>query len=473
MDYFVLLPEIALITMSLAFFAATLAKTGHDLLERGALVLALGVLAASLATYGTSGLFFFKAYKIDAFSQTFKILIALGLFLILWMGAGFRGVNRKFQPEYYMLLALSCLGLFVMISAVELVSIIIGLEIASYTIYVIIPLRRQPHQREPLEASIKYVFFGGSATGISLYGLSYMYGLGHSTYLADLGRVMPGLLASQPLAVIGLVMLLCALFFKLALFPMHFWMPDVFVGAAHETTCLVATLPKIGAMALLVRLVAMAGQDAPQLCLILSIIATLSMFVGNLSALNQHDIKRMLAYSSIAHAGYMMVGIVSLNQLGLSSAIYYLCGYLFMNIACFMVLYNLSPEGENLTFESLHGLYRRSPLLAAVLAVGAMGLSGIPPTIGFTGKFMIFSAALQKSYYWLVGLAVLNVCISAFYYLRLVRAAYSSVEESDGRICLSVPSAVLGMVMIAAIILSGIFPQDFFRLTLKAVLSVL
>jgi NADH-quinone oxidoreductase subunit N len=473
MDYFSLLPEIALIVMSLAFFAATLAKPRRALLERGALVLALCVLAASWATYEQSGLFFYKAYKIDAFSQTFKILIALGLFLIVWMGAGLRGINRQFRPEYYMLIALSCLGLFVMISAVELVSILIGLEVASYTMYVLIPLRRQPYQREPLEASIKYVFFGGAATGISLYGLSYMYGLGHSTYLADLGKVMPGLLATQPLAVIGLVMLLCALFFKLALFPLHFWMPDVFVGAAHETTCLVATLPKIGALALIVRLVAMAGHDAPQLSLILSIIAVLSMLVGNLSALGQHDIKRLLAYSSIAHAGYMMVGIVSLNQLGIASAMYYMYGYMFMNIACFTVLYNLAPDGENLSFESLRGLYRRSPLLAAVLATGAIGLAGIPPTIGFTGKFMIFAAALQERYYWLVVLAVVNVCISAFYYLRLVRAAYSSVEESEGRIRLAFPAAVLGVVMIAAIIIAGVFPQNFFRLTLKAVLSVL
>lgn len=473
MDYFPLLPEIMLIATCLVFFAATLTQPGQALLERAALALGLCTLAAACATYDQSGLFFYKAYKIDAFSQTFKILIALGLVLILWMGAGLRGINRRFRPEYYMFLALSCLGLFLMTSAVELLTIVISIEISSYTLFVLIPLRRQPYQRDPLEASIKYFFLGAAATGITLYGMSYLFGLAHSTYLADIAAVLPGLLAAQPLAVIGIVMLLCGLFYKLALFPLHFWMPDVFEGAAHETTCFVATLPKIAAMALIVRIVAMAGPGSHQIELILTIMAVLSMFVGNFSAISQQDIKRLLAYSSIAHAGYMMVGIVSMNQLGIASALYYIYGYMLMNIACFTVLYNLAPQGENITVDGLQGLYRRSPLLAAVLAAGAIGLSGIPPTIGFTGKFMIFTAAFQKSFYWLVGLALLNVCISAFYYLRLVRASYSSVEGSEEKLSLTIPAAVLGGLIIAGIVLSGILPQEFFRLTLKAVLSVL
>ena len=473
MDYFPLLPEMMLIATGLVFFVATLTQPGQALLEGAAFAFALCVLAAALATYDQSGLFFYKAYKIDAFSQTFKILIALSLVLVLWMGAWLRGINRRFRPEYYMFLALSCLGLFLMTSAVELLTIVISIEISSYTLFVLIPLRRQPFQRDPLEASIKYFFLGAAATGITLYGMSYLFGLAHSTYLADIAAVLPGLLATQPLAVIGIVMLLCGLFYKLALFPLHFWMPDVFEGAAHETTCFVATLPKIAAVALIVRIVAMAGPGSHQIELILTIMAVLSMFVGNFSAISQQDIKRLLAYSSIAHAGYIMVGIVSMNQLGIASALYYIYGYMLMNIACFTVLYNLAPQGENITVDGLRGLYRRSPLLAAVLAAGAIGLSGIPPTIGFTGKFMIFTAAFQKSFYWLVGLALLNVCISAFYYLRLVRASYSSVEGAEEKLSLTIPAAVLGGLIIAGIVLSGILPQEFFRLTLKAVLSVL
>lgn len=467
-----LLPELILTLMILACFCMSLAKTKQAFPGKAALICSVLALLAACATFSANDLMFYKAYKIDAFSQMFKILINSGLILILWFSAGLTGINRQLKPEYYLFMGLSCLGLFIMVSAVELLTIIVSLEISSYALFVLIPLRRHPQQREPLEASIKYVFFGGVATGLSLYGMSYIFGAGHSTYLADLVQVMPGLLVSQPLAVIGLVMLLCGLFYKLALFPMHFWMPDVFVGAAHETSCFIATLPKIGAVALLVRFISMAGGDSTQLTLVVSAMALLSMTLGNLSALGQQDIKRLLAYSSIAHAGYIMVGIISLNRLGLGASVYYLYGYILMNIACFYVIYSLAPEGENLSFENLKGLYKRSPLLAATLAIGAIGLSGIPPTIGFTGKFLIFTAALQKGFYWLVGLAICNVCISAFYYLRIVRAAYSSVEQPGPRIELSLSATLFGVLLIAAIILNGLFPQQFLRPIMEALVSI-
>ncbi len=469
MNYIALLPEISLVFMVLVFFVASLGGLRRDLLGKTAMVCAGLALIASGATYGITESGFYGVYRVDAFSQTFKVMISLGLLLILWLGAGLKGVKSTFRPEYYMCLGLSCLGLMIMTSAVELLTIMISLEIASYALYVLIPLRTQKALREPLEASIKYILFGGVATGISLYGMSYIFGLAHTTYLSELAVVLPGLLATQPLAVIGLVMMLCGLFYKLALFPMHFWMPDVYVGASNETTCFVATLPKVGAVALLIRIIALGGADAQQLSWVLSVMAILSMTLGNLSALGQDDIKRLLAYSSIAHAGYIMVGILALNQLGLTASVYYIYGYLLMNIACFYVIYNLAPEGENLGFADLKGLYKRSPLLAVTLALGAMGLSGIPPTIGFTGKFLIFTAALQKEYYWLVLFAVGNVCISAFYYLRLVRAAYSSVDEPGPRVRLPVQAVVLGLVIIAAIIIGGILPQNFISLTKEVI----
>jgi proton-translocating NADH-quinone oxidoreductase chain N len=427
------------------------------------------VLGAAWAGYAGSGQLLYATYQVDAFSQTFKLLIALGLVLVMWLGQGLRGIPGRFAAEYYLFLSLSCLGLCAMVSAVELLTIVISTEIASYALYVLIPLRREEGARVPLEASIKYILFGGIATGITLYGMSYLFGLTHTTFLAGIAPQLPELLVTRPLAVIALVMLLCGLFYKLALFPMHFWMPDVFVGAANETTCFVATLPKIGALALLIRIVAPAGGGAQELLLVLSMMAVLSMTLGNLSALGQVDIKRMLAYSSIAHAGYMMVGIISLSQLGLVACIYYVYGYLLMNVACFYVIYNLAPGGGNVTFGDLKGLYKRSPLLAAVLAAGAMGLSGIPPTIGFTGKFVIFTAALQQELYWLMALAVGNVCISAFYYLKLVRAAYSSVENPGEPVELSAGAALLGVLIIAGIIAGGIFPQNFISMTGAAI----
>lgn len=473
MDYYALLPEFVLIVMSLTLFCATLAKPPQKLLDRCGLLLAVCTLGASVLAFTRQGVFFYGAYRVDLFSQPFKLLIALGLALIIWMGAGLRGINQRLRPEYLLFLSLSCLGLFFMVSAVELTTIIISIEISSYALFVLIPLRRQHLQREPLEASIKYYFLGTIATGITLYGMSYLFGLTRTTYLAGIAAQLPGMLDTHPLAVIGLAMLLCGAFYKLALFPLHFWMPDVFVGAAHETTCFVATVPKIAAAALIIRFVGLAGTDAAEVAGILSIMAVLSMFAGNLSALTQQDVKRLLAYSGIAHAGYLMVGIISMNSLGLAAVMYYACGYLLMNVACFLVLYNLAPQGENLTVDDLQGLSRRSPLLAAVFAAGAVGLAGIPPTIGFTGKFMLFSAAFQKGMYVLLALALVNVCISAFYYLRLVRAAYLGAEGPQQRTFLPRSAAVLGALLIAGIVLSGVLPQVFFRIALDAIAFIL
>jgi NADH-quinone oxidoreductase subunit N len=267
-------------------------------------------------------------------------------------------------------------------------------------------------------------------------------------------------------------MMLCGIFYKLALFPMHFWMPDIFVGAAHETTAFVATLPKIAATALLIRIVVLCGP-CEQLSMMLAIMAVISMTLGNLLALAQDDVKRLLAYSSIAHAGYLIIGVLCIEPFGLLSAMYYLYGYLWMSLACFFVIYNLSDDGRNIRFHDLRGLYKRSPMLAGVLVVGAIGLAGLPPTIGFTGKFIIFAAALKQRYFWLVSLAVFNVCISAFYYLRLVRAAYSNVEQETEHINLRGGVTLLGALIIIAIIAGGLLPQNFLSLAQQGLASIM
>jgi NADH-quinone oxidoreductase subunit N len=324
------------------------------------------------------------------------------------------------------------------------------------------------HNRQ-MEASIKYFMFGVMGTGIMLFGMSYLFGLAHSTHLVDLLATLPNLLRHEPLAVVGMVMLLTGFFFKLSLFPMHFLTPDVFEGAANETAGYIATLPKVTAICVLIRLVHLGGVEPNQLTRILAIFAVLSMTVGNLSALVQNDIKRMLAYSSIAHAGYVVLGILSVNELGFAAVIYYSAGYLLMNLAAFYVIYQLAPGGANITFEHLTGLSRRSPLLAFTLATAAFGMTGIPPTIGFTGKFLIFAAALDRGFHGLVILAVINVAVSAFYYLKMVRAAYCQAEDMADIISLPLPAKLLGLVLIAAIILTGILPQGLMELAREAV----
>jgi NADH:ubiquinone oxidoreductase subunit 2 (subunit N) len=235
----------------------------------------------------------------------------------------------------------------------------------------------------------------------------------------------------------------------------------------------VATLPKVGAVALLIRLIFLAGVDSGQFAWVLAILAVLSMTFGNLSALVQDDIKRLLAYSSIAHAGYIMVGLVCATELGFVSGIYYIAGYLVMNLACFFVIYNLAPNGENIRFDDLKGLYKRSPLLAFTLAVGAFGMAGIPPTIGFTGKLFLFTAAIKKDMYALVILAVINTGVAVFYYLKMVRASYSSVPSPMPKIRLKFSTTLLGIFFIVIILYLGTFPQGFLDFAKEAVAAAI
>jgi proton-translocating NADH-quinone oxidoreductase chain N len=467
------LPELALLLTAVVFFVASLGKIKGARLQGVGLLFSGITVLISLYSYGMQGSLFFNAYRVDAFSQIFKVIIAFGLFIVIYLGNELYGIDDFLQPEYYLFLTLSAFGLMVMSSAVELITIILCLEIHSFALFIIIPFRKQGAYRQQMEAGIKYTLFGAAATGISLYGISYIFGMTHTTYLADLVKIIPGVIPKKPLMLVGLVMLLSGFFYKLALFPMHFWAPDVYEGAANETSGFVATLPKVGAVALLIRLITLAGVDATQFTWVLMIFAVLSMTFGNLSALVQNDIKRLLAYSSIAHAGYVMVGLLCATEFGYLSGVYYIAGYLLMNLACFFVIYNLAPQGENITFADLGGLYKRSPLLALTLAVGAFGLAGIPPTIGFTGKLFLFTAAIKKGMYGLIILAVINTGIAIFYYLKMVRAAYTSVDSQVSPLNLKWSTSILGIFFIVVILLLGTFPQGFMSVAKEAIAAAM
>lgn len=473
MQVMLILPELVLIATVLVLFAASLKKIGGATLTGMALVGAFLTLVATVLSSCASGTIFAGAYQIDGLSQLIKFLLSGGLFLVFFMSRGLSGIEEEMANEFYLFLSLSTLGLVMMSSAVELLTILVCLEISSYALYVVISFRRGEGRRSEVEAGIKYVLFGAAATGISLFGLSYIFGLTHTTYLNEISAQLPKMM-SQPMAVIGMVLMLCSFFYKLAMFPMHAWTPDIYQGASNETTTFIATLPKIGAAALLIRLVSMTGTGISEFTWVLVILAVSSMTFGNFAALVQDDIKRLLAYSSIAHAGYMMIGILCGNQLGKAAVIYYIAGYVLMNMACFLVIYHVAPRGENITFADLKGLYRRSPILAFTLAAGAFGMAGIPPTVGFTGKFVIFTAALEKGFYGLVVIAMVNAAISAFYYLKMARAVYCQGEEGEVEaLQMGFGVKVFGAFLIIAIILVGIMPQGLLNLADQAVAALL
>jgi NADH-quinone oxidoreductase subunit N len=470
-DLKLFLPELYLLFLALLFLAQSLWQSPARVNQLLALWLSAIGVGISVLSLPLSGELFSRSYRVDLFSQAFKVLIQFGLFVVIFIGRDLKSIPERIHPEYFMFLFLSSLGLTLMTSSVELLTILIAMELSSYSLYILIPLRKQIFGNH-MEAAIKYIIFGAAATGVMLFGMSYLFGLTQSTDLTVLIQKLP-LLLTQPLAVVGLLLVLCGFFFKLAVIPFHFWAPDVYQGAANETTTFIATMPKLAGLALMLRVASLGGPDNLDLVKILVLLAALSMTFGNLVALVQQDMKRLLAYSSIAHAGYILLGVLTLNVNGYAAAFYHITAYLLMNLACFMVVCSVSRQGEDVTLGDLSGLYKRSPLLAFTLAVGAFALAGIPPTAGFTGKLFLFTAALDQGHLALVIIAAVNTAISIFFYLNMVRSAYG--QDPDGRpdISLSLSGKLLNVGLILAIILLGTLPTWFFDLARTACKSLI
>jgi NADH-quinone oxidoreductase subunit N len=316
-----------------------------------------------------------------------------------------------------------------------------------------------------IETGIKYFMIGVTSSALMLFGISLLFGMAHTTYVPQIIKTLPGLI-TQPGAIIGLVLALSGFFFKLALFPFHIWAPDVYEGSANQVTAYIATASKMAAAAMIIRFTGLAAGASPGMIKLLIVLSIFSMTFGNLVALIQKDLKRLLAYSSIAHAGYIMVGILSMSGRGYASAIYYAAAYLIMNYSVFMVIMKLADDGHNLQIKELAGLHKRSPLLAMTLMIGLFGLAGIPPTAGFTGKFLVFAAALEKGYLFLVIIGMINATISLYYYLMIIKAAYllKPVNEFPA---LQVDSwtRYLSIALVIMMIYLGIFPDQFLSLT--------
>jgi len=472
-DVMLFAPELVLLLGSLLLFFVSLGEKKGALAGNLALLTAIVNLVVSFGCLGREGSLFFEAYRIDLFSQIFKTVIALGLLLVLLFGKKLKGVRDEVRAEYFLLLLLSTAGLVMLVSSVELITLFVALELSSYSLYLLIPMRDDSQGLHmQMESAIKYVMFGIVATGIMLFGMSYLFGLTGTTYLSQLLPKLQAIGAS-PAAMVGIAMVMGGFFFKLAVFPFHFWVPDVYQGASNETTAFLASVPKLGAVALLIRITTLVAPTSSVLVKTLGVLAVCSMFYGNLSALVQKDIKRMLGFSGIAHAGFIVLGLITLQGSGFASAMYYIIGYLLMNLACFVVICAVSKEGENVMIEDLSGLHKRAPLLALTLLVGMFALAGIPPFVGFMGKFFLLSGALKAGHLTVVILAALNTAIAIFYYLSVVRVAFTT--DPDDRPAVSVDgfTQAVSIFLMIVIIALGCLPTKIIDLATVAVRSII
>ncbi|MEJ2728589.1 MAG: NADH-quinone oxidoreductase subunit N [Deltaproteobacteria bacterium] len=452
-------PEIFYLLAGLWFLALSmLPRAGSGRNYFSALFLAAAGILVCLISVKSAGTLFFNAYQVNLFSQVFKVLLSLGLFLVICLCPNLTAVKAKHHPEFYLLLFVCTLAMMMLVSSAHLLAIYVSLELSSYSLYILVVLRRGKDMG--IEAGIKYFLIGIFASAVMLFGMALLYGTTRATYIGEMARVLPGVI-DKPAVVIGMLLTLGGFFFKLAVFPFHFWAPDVYQGAANQVAAYIATASKVAAMALLVRMVALTGGAAASKYLVhvLVVLSIVSMTVGNLAAIVQKDIKRMLAYSTIAHAGYILIGILSMSTAGYGAVIFYALSLLVMKFTAFLVAVKVADDDRNLDIDRLAGLHQRSPLLAMALMVSIFSLAGIPPTIGFTGKLFVFLAAMEQGYFTLVLIAMINVVISLYYYLLVLKAAYLlKPDAAVSEIPLSPQAKVLTTALIVVMVVVGIFP---------------
>jgi NADH-quinone oxidoreductase subunit N len=428
-DYIRILPELVLAFFGVAVMLLDpLMDPDRDRKPIGILAFVgalLAIAATAVQTY-YPGDAFFSMVRVDTFSIFFHFVIGFVAATVILASFEYLSVQRIRAGEYYGLILLGAVGMMLMSSAIELVLIFIALEISSIATYVLAGFRRRA--ATSVESSLKYFLLGSFATAFFLYGVALMFGATGSTSIYPIAESLRS--GAPALAYAAMALMFVGLGFKIASAPFHVWTPDVYEGAPSPVVALMSTAPKAAVFAVLLRILFAAA--APGWFWLIWVSAALSMTLGNLGALVQTNVKRMLAYSSIAHAGYLLVAFAAAQEIGISAAIFYAATYAVMNVGAFIVISHFGSVGERyVTLEDYSGLGRRAPALAAVLTVFMLSLIGIPATGGFFAKFYVFSAALQSHLVWLTIIGVLNSAIAAYYYLRVVVYMYMREPRED------------------------------------------
>ena len=473
-DVSLFLPELVFLVMAVFLFFAPVCSLRYGTTWAMAVVAAIAAVAACLWTWPLTGEPFAPGiYRVDFFSQLMKTGLALTYVLVVGIGRAPHTLRPSAWREFPLFLSLSTIGMMMMVSATELLTLYIALELSAYPVYIAVALHRNRALRT--ESATKYMVQGMAASAVSLYGMSFLFGLLGSTYFSALGAQLDAV-ATQPLFWLALLLVLSGFLFKLAIFPFHFWAPDTYEAAPHEVITFIATASKISAVALLCRLAALVLPAETGLVLarpVLMWLAVLTMTLGNLAALRQKNLKRLLGYSAVAHGGYMLVGVQTMTELGLTAALFYVLGYAAMALVCFLVVCEVCRDQDEVAIEAMSGLYKRSPLLAAVLLIGLLGLIGLPPAVGFIGKWFLYSAALQQQQFALVLVAAINVAVALYYYLLVIRQAYLVEPLTDEPIRPRFPVLAAAAVGTVVVIAMGTLPGFFWDLAAAAAAALI
>jgi len=407
--------------------------------------------------YASGGYAYHKFATGDSFALFFEILFAsLGILTVALSHSYLR--KRGFlESEFHILIMAAVIGMMVLGSATSLVTVFLGLELLSIALYIMCGFARADFRSQ--EAAAKYLLVGGFASAFVLYGMALVYGGAGTTVIPDIAQRLSASSASNPLILLGILLMGVGFAFKVSAAPFHMWTPDVYQGAPIPVTAFMSVGTKAAAFAMIVRVFAGGLPHlAPEWQTLLAVVAATSMVVGNLMAITQTSLKRLLAYSGVAQAGYIMIGVVAGGPNGLRAVLYYLFVYLFMNFGAFAVITLLAgAEGDRDRFADLEGLGRRNPVLAVAMTIFMLSLAGFPPSVGFFGKLFLFTAGVSAGYTWLVVLAVLMSVVSVFYYVRVLIPIWAPSPRQD-RVPLSISSSATVVLSGVASLALGIYP---------------
>jgi NADH-quinone oxidoreductase subunit N len=438
-------------------------------------VVALAIpIAFTVMLWGESESSFGGMLVLDGFSLFFKFLILSIAALVIISSVDYVNKFARFQGEYYALILFSAGGLMLMASTGELISIYVALELSSISLYALVSFLKDSKSSE---AGLKYMILGAISSAVLLFGMAFVYGLTGTTHLEQIADKVSALVSSgqlwdSPALILGMILMVAGFGFKIASVPFQMWVPDVYEGAPTPITAYLSVASKAAGFAVILR-VFYTAFGIPLLsdnwAMVFAVLGAISMTIGNVVALAQTNIKRMLGYSSIAHAGYLMVGLAAVSSLGRSGILFFLATYALANLGAFIAIIAISNKTGSDEISDYTGMARRSPVLALVLAFCLISLIGIPPTGGFIAKIYIFNAAIQQDLLWLVIIAVLNSVISAYYYLRVVKVMYIGTPASEEAVPSSIPLRAALAITSLGVLLLGIYPWLVLRLAESAV----
>jgi NADH-quinone oxidoreductase subunit N len=450
------------------------------------LLAALGLglaFAACLPLFGaTGGALFYGVIALDPMGVFFKCFLILTSFLVLLAAPGSKELSQRSLGEFYALLLGTTLAMILLACSMDMLMLYLSLEMVSLGSYVMVGYRK--NDRQSNEASLKYLLFGTVATGCMLYGITLLYGLTGTTQFAVVRKVLAGNMASggnSEMLLIATVLILAGFGFKTAAVPFHFWCPDVYTGAPTPVTAFLSVAPKAAGFAILIRFfftglshssanweywTQLGFIDWHLLVLVISII---TMTLGNIAALRQENIKRMLAYSSIAHAGYIFMGAVVLTSQGLQAILVYLITYLFMNLGAFLIVIEIYNRTGSFDLKDYRGLYRRSSFLTIAMTIFLLSLMGIPPFAGFFGKLYVFAAAVNKNLAWFAVVGALNSVVAVYYYARVIKTMIIDPSEDTAQFSIPWTSHVVVWAMLLPTVGMMLFWSPIQQLTIYSV----